>query len=472
MAVIDIPVASLDNESDLMDWLATELVTNYRFTEERREGSVGANDLRVILERPQAETFHQDSLLTLYLSKGGNAEGASVTSSFQFNIAPVSALSILQTVAPASVTVDFVNAGGSQEIRSTGGAFTNWTAAGYSAGQLIRVADAATPANNGLYEISQISTTTFTNDSIEIREIANGGRKDIDTFDTGDVVTVSEELTLQDLQVISGFCATPRSDDTIWNCGVTGMYTTPPYIRARLITSVDAGSATPENPLQFIVVIETDTGIYRKFSFGEVVKLVEYTGGNYMCGDIFDAGQNVSGQTNQAPWLQGDLIETYDENFNYGANPGAVYAENFHSGGAPSDANGRGFMLFGAYGGASFDAPTHYNAAPYPHFLGAGGFLISYSPSAFSGQSEAYPITIFGTFNTQNYLSTAAQHAPMCIIPDVFLADITNLDAYSVFQDSVGDKFMVVPMYTKNGSGAGSSEKWGYLIRNPDLVVT
>ena len=60
----------------------------------------------------------------------------------------------------------------------------------------------------------------------------------------------------------------------------------------------------------------------------------------------------------------------------------------------------------------------------------------------------------------------------MAIIPDVFVADITNLDAGSVFQDpNTSEKFLVIPFYTKAGRDNGSTEKWGYLIRNPDLTV-
>ena len=114
-----------------------------------------------------------------------------------------------------------------------------------------------------------------------------------------------------------------------------------------------------------------------------------------------------------------------------------------------------------------------WTAALFPHYLGNGREVIGLSPSPFSGQSERWPLMFFlGQAADRNYNTERSEHSPAGIIPDVFIADITNVDAYSDFDDDYGERFMVVPFYTKAGSGNGSSEKWGYLIRNPDLTLT
>jgi len=471
MSVVDIPVSALDNESDLMDWLATELVTNHRFVEERRTGSVAGNDLIVFLSRPGSETYlgatHIPNLLLL-LEKGDNTEGAS-NKSFSFNIAFDTFDNIVQTVAPAAITVDF-DTTGNGSIQVLSGAFTNWTTAGYTNGDWVYITNAATAGNNGYFAISTISTTTLTNDTINLVPTGSGGPQDLAASDLSDAITVEGQLTNSGLATMTGFSVSARSDTVKWNWGVDKMGSTAPYLRARLITNPTSNSATPSEPLSFIVVVEVDTDIYRKFGFGEVVKLVDYTGGFWASGDLWNEATDVDGQTVTPMFCQGVVGSiTYSENLNSNAAPFAVYSADWIATGT-SDENGRGWFFSGSYGSSSFDAPTQYPMATF-HYLGSAAELIGYSPSAFSGQSERWPIVCFAGFGNK-LAASGYTLAPMCIVPDVFLADITNVDAYSVIQDDYGEKFMVVPMYTKAGSGVGSSEKWGYLIRNPDLTVT
>lgn len=477
MPVVDVPVSALDNQSDLMDWLANELVTNHRFTEYRRDGNITPdNNIALWLTRPQAETFANENEMTIYLRKGGYDEaGIGSANDFTLNVAPITPQACLETVAPQSVIVDWAepSPGNFEIVLQGGGAFTNWASAGYSAGQVILIANAATPGNDGRYDIATISTTNTSQDTLEFTEVSSGGRKDPVPGDTGDTITVSEEAIANDSDNIQqGFCCAPRSNDFLWPTGMTEMSNFP-YLRARLITSVDSTSATPQTPLYFILIVETSTGIYRQLSFGEPVKLVPFDGSLFFSGSAnWNPTLDMNSTDAVAAWLQGPVNEGYTENFNSNGNPGGLYSTDWVTNMAVGDVNGRGFMLMGTTGTVSFDAPTHYQLAPFPHYRGNSWQLISNSPSPFSGQSEAYPITLFGAFNTKNFVSVAPQIAPMAIIPDVFLADIQNVDAYSVFQNAFGEKFMVVPMYSKAGVGAGFSEKWGYLIRNPDLVVT
>lgn len=467
MSVVDIPLASLDNESDLMKWLADELVANHRFTIEREIGGIAGNDIQLVVSRPQSETFHNDSAMVLLMDKTDNADSG-INKAFQINMSHLTYADSVETTTPAAVTVDFDITAGFMEMVIQSGAFTDWSAAGYTNGSFVRVTSSV--SNDGLYEIQAITTTTLTNDTLEIREVANGGIADFPgAGDIGDAITVVEEVS-EAYTGAQGFSVTPTSNDIIWNAGVEHLGGTGPYLRARFISNPTSGVAAPSEPLHFIIIVESATGIYRQFSFGEVVKLVEFVGGMYFSGSMYTSSNDIDAVHNA--WLQGYTGVTTDSNNNIGGAPFQVWGSADFTGNANTDEFGRGWFFAGSRGAVDFDAPTQFSMAVMPHYRGIGKEFVGYSPSPFSGQSERWPITCFGTFNTRSIGSTLSNHAPMCVIPDVFLADITNVDAYSVFQDTFGEKFMVVPMYTKTGSGAGSSEKWGYLIRNEDLVVT
>jgi len=317
----------------------------------------------------------------------------------------------------------------------------------------------------------------LTNDTLEIRTVSGGGPNDFVAADVGDTITVSLD---QNYKVPPGaplnpstgkFNVAPQSNDLLWGWGVEHMGATFPYLRARLITSPTSGSATPSEELYFYVIIEVDIDIYTKFGFGEVVKLLPWEGGHFVSGDEYNDALDMDTDNNN--FLQGPAAaENYDASGNANNAPPGVWTNDWNSANNTQEF-GFGWMLSPARGGASFDAPTHYTAAILPHMRGNGKEIFGYSPSPFSGQSERWPIYWFGGFNQRDYSNgTGAEVAPMAIFPDVFLAEITNVDAYSVFQDTFGEKFMVVPVHTKSGSGVGSSEKWGYLFRNPDLVVT
>ena len=107
MPVIDASVGDLDNESDLMNWLAAELVANHHFVERRRLGSVAANDLVLVLERDIGTTYHGDHYITLLLEKGTNTEGTTAnTSSFRFNVGHGSYEECFYLNAAAAITID------------------------------------------------------------------------------------------------------------------------------------------------------------------------------------------------------------------------------------------------------------------------------------------------------------------------------------------------------------------------------
>lgn len=470
MPVYDIPVGDLDNESELINWIGNELVTNHHFVERRRVGNTTANNLALHLERVQANTYHNDAPMLLYLAKWDYNESGGEAASLRLNMSWQSYVTEMETVAPASVVANFDATASNQRIILTSGAFTNWVTAGYTVGQYIRVDNAANPANNGVFEISTISTTSLTNDTMRVTLVTSAADPGL-VMDTGDTITVSEERTQNGFGAghASGFFNGEIGETARFDSGVSGM-TARPYLRARLITNPTSTSATPSEPLNFICVIETDTDIYRKFSFGEVVKLVPFTGGHYFFGDHWLASVDLEGA--HEPWMQGfSGTPGQAESSNVGGAVGGIYSSDWIASGT-TDANGRGWLSPGVGANSTGDSPTHWGIGILPHYKGIGSPVIGFSPSPFSGQSERWPITAFGHFATHPWNNAQGEWAPMAVYPDVFLADITNVDAYSVFEDDYGERFMVVPMYTKAGSGVGSSEKLGYLIRNPALVVT
>jgi hypothetical protein len=471
MAVVEVPLANLDSVSDLMDWLAGELVTNHRFVEKRRTGDVAGDDITLVLERPNTETFHQDyGALQLLLEKDNNTD-STLNKAFSFNVAPNTYVSAFELVAPQTVTVDFDAT--LNRIVAVSGAFTNWVTAGYTTAMYVVVENAVDAGNNGIYNISSFTTTTVANDTLVILPVASNGNKDVAATQTGDSISVRGELQNENVALgdtNGGFVCSPRDNEILWNWPMAPMESEAPFLRARLITNPTSNSATPSEPLQFILIVETDTDKYVQMGFGEVVKLVGYTGGLWASGSWFDETLDVGNENN--PFCQGkDTNAGYSENLNSNNAPFAVQSTDWIASGH-TNANGRGWFLSGAFGSISFDAPTHFPMATL-HYRNSLAEVLFSSPSAFSGQSERWPIVCFAGFGNKQYTSGASPTvAPMCVVPDIFIADITNVDAYSVFQDDFSEKFMVVPMFTKAGSGVGSTEKFGYLIRNPDLVVT
>jgi len=367
--VIDIPSTSLDNESDVIDWLRNELVTNHHFTERRNTGTIGANDKEVWIERDAADTFHGDRGLVFGMRKFGSSE--------------------------------------------TGGTFEH----------AMTYLDWATASNAGANAWDDI-------DGVHTKEVN-------------------------------------ASTASTFPCRMNRFTQGSPYVRGRLITSPDSDSASPTAPLYFYVVIEVETGFFRSFGFGEVVKLVPFTGGMFELTTHWEPSESVDSSTQ----LFGvGTLSTILETFISSRYPGGVWSEDWQGislANLATQAN-NGWMTLG---GGSDSSPGWPIATLHPG--GTLAFLIGYSPSGFSLVSQRWPQLLYGPLGESTGTSPGYEgHAPMAIIPDVFLAEISSVDAYSVFQDQFGEKFMVVPYHTKTGEGQDSSEKWGFLIRNPDLVVT
>lgn len=368
MPVVDIPSTSLDNESDIMTWLADELVANHNFVERRNTGTIVDNTKEIWVERVAAETFHGDRGLTFGMRRVAQTDSVGT---FEHQMS-----------------------------------YLDW----------------ATASNSGANAWS----------------------------------------------AMLGVHSNQTNATTPVPCRMNRFTQGSPYVRGRLITSPDSGSTTPTGPLYFYVVIEVETGFYRSFGFGEVVKLVPFTGGMFQLSTHWPTTVGVGINTNDQQLFGCGTTNITVSPTGFARWPGGVWSEDWQGislANLQAQAN-NGWMTMG--GGAT-SSPGWPIATMHP--AGSLAFLIGYSPSPFSLVSQRWPQVLYGpmALNTgTNYQG----HAPMAIIPDVFPADISSVDAYSVFQDSFGERFMAIPYHTKTGEGADSSEKWGFLIRNPGLVVT
>lgn len=465
MPVKDVPLASLDSESDLMDWLITELtVTTYNFVEKRVTGDVAGNDIEAYLELPAANTFHGDSPMLLYLARptsGDGTAGVGANTGFNFNLGHIAYDTAAIVNASASLTVDFDLAG--DTITITAGDFADWATGGYNdTGLVLVVTDAADPLNNGVYYLLSLTSGST------VYNVLSTSPSHVGADATGDVITVQGEHKLQ--TDIDGFFNGEQGETAPWNAGMWGLDGTGPYVGAKLITSPTSASATPSEPLYFYLIVEISTGVYTQFAIGELVKLNDFSGGMFFSGNPVTRYTEPDIEADSQYWLQGFSSPNVREESRTGQAPGGVWSDDWTTAGL-TDAEGRGWLSFGSGGTMPGAADgSHYHASIFPHYRGNGRELIGFSPSPFSGQSERWPLVVFGAFGSDVNYNTTLEHAPMGVFPDVFLADITNVDAGSVFIDDYGEIFYVVPFHTKTGSGDGSTEKWGYLIRNPALT--
>lgn len=245
------------------------------------------------------------------------------------------------------------------------------------------------------------------------------------------------------------------------------------YIQARIITSPDSASATPNEPLYFYVVVELSIGKFRKFGWGEVCKYYPWDGGLFAMGDVWGVTSSNFYNTTRALFGSNHSNTSAPPQNNVDGAHAYIYAPGW-TGKLDTDVNeGRGWTT--TYSIANPGGSDQQRAWPALGWDARNGLnFMSQSPSGFSLQSERNPAVIFGG-NQRLHDGIDFEIHPMGTFPDIFQAVISDVDAYGVFQDSAGDKFMVVPHINKltseftNGQNSG---RHGILIKNPDLVVT
>lgn len=395
MAVIDAVAGDLVSEATLVRWITDELVANHRFT--ARFGDVNATSTWTVtdtlrwMDRPQSETFYQDSDILWGIRDSDSTRG--------------------QDSQPISIGMQLGNA--------------LWSAIG---------------------------------------EPGSGNRWNDSTW-------------YQDASVIENFCPPDVDNASATGCSPIGVDNLAGgnYIGARMITSPTSNSATPSEPLYFYIVVEYAIGKFRKFGFGELCKYYDWEGGIFCMGDIYGSSSS-SGLYNTTRSLFGSgnaggsaTDNTRDES------PGCVYAPGWTGILKTDGLNGRGWMKCQSVGDiGTGDGQNAWPALGWDARMGGIQF-IGQSPSSFSLQSERVPAVLFGG-NQKFHDGVDFEVHPMGAFPDLFQAVITNVDAYGVFADTDGQKYMVVPHINKlidetTVSNQGSG-RHGVLIRNPALVTT
>lgn len=243
-----------------------------------------------------------------------------------------------------------------------------------------------------------------------------------------------------------------------------------PFIRARMITNPTSTSATPSEPFYCYVVVEYQTGYFRKFGFGELLKYYPFDGGIFALGDIWG---NSSGAyaNNKANFAAGSIVNIGTSS-GRDESPGNIFAPGWNGILTSDCTNGRGWMSLQPYTstigndpGVQWPAMGWTYSTPLIYF--------GQSPSSFSLQSERVPAVLFGGNQKDWYQSSTFEIHPMGQFPDLYQAVVTDIDAYGVFQDQDGSKFMCVPHFTKLVSEFGNgSGRHGIFIKNPGLTVT
>ena len=395
MAVIDALAGDLVDVDTLLRWITDELVANHRFT--ARFGDVNAGlpftvtDTLRWLDRPQAETFYQDSDILWGIRNSDSIRG--------------------QDSSTISIGLQLGNA--------------LWSAIGE-------------PGSGNRW-----NDTTWTQDASVIPNFSPDMRDDGST---------------------NGCC--PMGVDRLDSGSVIG---------ARMITSPTSGSATPSEPLYFYIVVEYAIGKFRKFGFGELCKYYDWEGGIFCMGDIYGSS-NASGLYNSTRSLfgSGNGGGSATDNFRDEA-AGVIYAPGWTGILKTDGLNGRGWMTNQSVGDiGTSDGQNAWPALGWDARMGGIQF-IGQSPSSFSLQSERVPAVLFGG-NQKFDSGVDFEVHPMGAYPDLFQAVITNVDAYGVFADTDGQKYMVVPHINKlideSTTSSEGSGRHGLLIRNPALVTT
>jgi len=288
------------------------------------------------------------------------------------------------------------------------------------------------------------------------------------THETYDIASATDTRVWADFTGTPIGWTTPASspDSVPFAGGLALDATTPPYIRARLITSPGSGTASAAEELYFYVVLETETNKFTSFGFGEMVKLVPFAGGLFQ---TFNRVTSLGLQGGMQVLLGCGIVGALASSANAGGMPGAVFSSDW--GPALADTGGNGWLQMSSFGDQTPGLQQNTWPCIMYHPQANLGHLIARSPSGFSLQSQRWPCVAFGSLSNDHENSYLG-HAPMGILPDLFIADINNVASYGVFSEANGERFMVVPYLTKAGSGANSSEKFGALIRNPALTVT
>ena len=266
------------------------------------------------------------------------------------------------------------------------------------------------------------------------------------------------------------------------SCGLRFVPDGTAWLRGRLITSPFSGDAAPLGPIYFYVILETAADIYASFGFGEVFKLVDFTGGMFITGTAISSSDLFEDFRNNIAFGAGGNPSVNDSgsSLTQGDNPLMIWSSDWGPNASSSGRDAYGWMPMDVSGGrntgpTTFRTEWGWRGTVYD-WRGQLNEILAIGPSAFSLQTEKWPVTAFGPHQISGLEAgvSNARYTPFAILPDLFIANIASVDPWDVFQLSSGEKFIAQPYRTKIGNGTtnGSTGPAGVLIRNPDLTVT
>ena len=204
------------------------------------------------------------------------------------------------------------------------------------------------------------------------------------------------------------------------------------------------------------MVIETITGSFRSFFFGEIIKddTEVWAGGQFFEGNTFDSigGRDVR------PFAGGMVHNIFQQNRGLGAM--AVRSSN---GFLVTPGNSEFACLGTIIGSLSIESP-YFGAGMGRRNVGEDHYERSNAP--FSGLAQRWPAEWFVENKHPGVRDNENNMVPLGRVPDFFHTNIANFTPGTVIVDDTED-FLVVPDSSKGGALNTSNE--GFLIRNPLL---
>lgn len=443
MAMVNITnPAQLTNVSEIIDRFCDDLVTNRGWTDRRNFGSVGGDDIQRTVERPAANTVNGDDIIISLrrLETGGINTG--IVSNME--MIPVAG-TWDQARLPATIT---------NITQATTATVTTSVAHNYANGDIVHISGVVGMVEiNGLEAaISAVGATTF---DISINTSAftaytSGGTAELGFRSLRDAPQSRAQNSYQPCRV-----------NNFGNAGVGN------YLQAWFLTPNDTGALSADQQYAYCI-IETTSGFYRSFGFGEGIKLGSWDGGVFCVGNwVQDEGMTAQGEGSDNHYI-GFFQTRRAQTSTFFGEPASNFVqlkENLFGivpAGYTNDSN-RGWMK-ASFGVTSGNIPGGRNGAFLPGWTIVGGTALKSSPSAFSGKAVRSPIR-YWVHVTQDDITSDV--VPLIEIPDVFATNIRDFNPGDVVLDDT-ERFLVVPVYTKlvRSNTTGNS---GFLIRNPGL---
>jgi hypothetical protein len=247
-----------------------------------------------------------------------------------------------------------------------------------------------------------------------------------------------------------------NSTTGFWETTVREMDVGGNYIRHWIFGPVDTALISPVDHQYLYFVVETITGAFRSFYFGEIIKddTEVWTGGQFFEGNNF----NGIGGRDVRPFAGGFVHNIFAQNRGLGGM--AVRSSN----GFLVTPGNNEFAAHGSIGGTNNIEHPYFGAGMGRRNVGEDHFERSNAP--FSGLAQRWPAEWFIENNHPAARVTENNMVPLGRVPDFFHPNIANFTPGDVIVDDT-ENFLVVPVTSKGGANNTGDE--GFLIRNPLL---